>query len=49
LAYLDDVGAGDLAVLGVRDLSGFFLRQRHLRRKTVASMRSCLADFLGRC
>ena len=46
LAYLDDVGAGDLAVLGVRDLSGFFLRQRHLRRKTVASMRSCLADFL---
>lgn len=46
LAYLDEVGAGDLAVLGVRDLSGFLIRQRHLRRKTVAGMRSCLADFL---
>jgi integrase/recombinase XerD len=46
LAYLDDVGAADLAALGVRDLSGFFLRQRRLRRKTIASMRSCLADFL---
>ena len=46
LAYLDDVGAADLAVLGVRDLSGFLLRQRRLRRKTIASMRSCLADFL---
>jgi integrase len=44
--YLDDVGAADLAALGVRDLSGFFLRQRRLRRKTIASMRSCLADFL---
>ena len=47
LAYLDDVGAADLAVLGVQDLSGFLLRQRRLRRKTVAAMRSCLADFLG--
>lgn len=46
LAYLDDVGAVDLAVLGVQDLSGFLLRQRRLRRKTIASMRSCLADFL---
>ena len=46
LAYLDDVGAADLAVLGVRDLSGFLLRQHRLRRKTIASMRSCLADFL---
>ena len=34
-------------MLGVRDLSGFLLRQRGLRRKTVASMRSCLADFLA--
>jgi integrase len=47
LAYLDDVGAADLAVLGVQDLSGFLLRQRRLRRKTVAAMRSCVADFLG--
>jgi integrase len=47
LAYLDDVGAGDLAALGIRDLSGFFLRQRHLRRKSIASMKSSLADFLG--
>jgi integrase len=46
LGYLDEVGAGDLAVLGVRDVSGFLLRQRGLRRKTIASMRSCLADFL---
>lgn len=46
LAYLDEVDAGDLVVLGVRDVSGFLLRQRHLRRKTVAVMRSCLADFL---
>jgi len=35
LAYLDQVGIGDLSVLGVRDVSGFLLRQRHLRRKTV--------------
>ena len=34
-------------LLGVRDVSGFLLRQRHLRRKTVAVMRSCLADFLS--
>ena len=46
LAYLDEVGVADLAVLGVRDLSGFFVRQRGLRRKTVAVMRSCLRDFL---
>jgi integrase len=47
LAYLVEVGADDLAGLGVRDVSGFLLRQRGLRRKTVAAMRSCLADFLG--
>ena len=47
LGYLDEVGAGDLAALGVRDVSGFLLRQRGLRRKTIAGMRSCLADFLG--
>jgi integrase len=47
LGYLDEVGVEDLAVLGVRDLSGFFVRQRGLRRKTIASMRSCLADFLA--
>src|SRR4051812_45930677 len=47
LAYLVEVGADDLAVLGVRDVSGFLLRQRGLRRKTVASLKSCLADFLG--
>jgi len=48
LGYLNEVGADDLAALGVRDLSGFFVRQRQrgLRRKTIASMRSCLADFL---
>jgi len=47
LGYLDEVGAGDLAVLGVRDVSGFLLRQRGLRRKTIATVRSCLADFLA--
>ena len=47
LGYLDEAGAGDLAALGVRDVSGFLLRQRGLRRKTVASMRSSLADFLA--
>lgn len=47
LAYLDDVGAVEVAQLGVGDLSGFFLRQRHLGRKTIASLRSCLADFLS--
>ena len=45
--YLVEVGVDDLAMLGVGDLSGFLLRQRGLRRKTVASMRSCLADFLA--
>ncbi|HZJ05783.1 MAG TPA: site-specific integrase [Nocardioidaceae bacterium] len=47
LDYLDEVGADDLAALGVRDLSGFFVRQRGLRRKTIAAMRSCLRDFLA--
>ena len=47
LGYLDEVGSGDLAVLGVRDVSGFLLRQRGLRRKTIAALRSCLADFLA--
>jgi integrase/recombinase XerD len=47
LAYLEEVGVADLAALGVRDLSGFFVRQRGLRRKTVAAMRSSLADFLA--
>ncbi|MGH3448846.1 MAG: site-specific integrase [Nocardioidaceae bacterium] len=46
LSYLDEVGAGDLAALGVRDLSGFFVRQRGLRRKTIAVMRSSVRDFL---
>jgi len=47
LAYLVEVGVDDLAALGVRDVSGFLLRQRGLRRKTVAALRSCLADFLN--
>jgi integrase len=47
LGYLDEVGVADLAALGVRDLSGFFVRQRGLRRKTIATMRSCLVDFLA--
>lgn len=46
LGYLDEAGIDDLAALSVRDLSGFLLRQRGLRRKTVAGMRSCVADFL---
>jgi integrase/recombinase XerD len=46
LAYLVEVGVDDLAALGVRDVSGFLLRQRGLRRKSVASLRSYLADFL---
>ena len=48
LAYLEDVGVDDLAALGVRDVSGFLLRQRGLGlgRKTIAVMRSCVADFL---
>ena len=47
LGYLDEAGAGDLAALGVRDVSGFLLRQRGLRRKTIAGLRSSLADFLA--
>jgi len=47
LSYLDEAGAGDLAALSVREVSGFLLRQRGLRRKTIAGMRSCLADFLA--
>ena len=47
LAYLVEVGVDDLAALGVRDVSGFLQRQRGLRRKTVAGMRSHLADFLN--
>ena len=46
LGYLDEVGVDDLVTLGVGDLSGFLLRQRGLRRKTVATIRSCMADFL---
>jgi integrase/recombinase XerD len=47
LSYLDDMGVDDLSVLGVRDVSGFLLRHRGLRRKTIATVRSCLADFLA--
>ena len=47
LGYLDETGTGDLAALSVRDVSGFLLRQRGLRRKTIASLRSALADFLA--
>ena len=46
LGYLDEMGAGDLAALSVRDVSGFLLRHRGLRGKTIAGMRSSLADFL---
>jgi integrase/recombinase XerD len=48
LAYLEDVGVDDLVALGVRDVSGFLLRLRGLGlgRKTIATMRSCVADFL---
>ena len=46
LGYLEEAGTG-LASLGVRDVSGFLLRQRGLRGKTIAGMRSALADFLG--
>ena len=46
LSYLDETGTDDLAALSVRDVSGFLLRQRGLRRKTVAGLRSALADFL---
>src|SRR5262249_59532798 len=44
---LEEMGAGEVAALGVRDVSGFLLRQRGLRRKTIATVRSCLADFLA--
>src|SRR5712672_1917263 len=47
LGYLDEMGVDDLAALSVRDVSGFLLRQRGLRRKTIAGMRSSLADFLA--
>jgi len=47
LGYLDEVGVNDLGSLGVRDLSGFFVHQRGLRRKTIAAMRSSLRDFLA--
>jgi len=47
LGYLDEMGVDDLAALGVRDLSGFLLRQRGLRGKTIAGRRSFLADFLA--
>jgi len=47
LGYLDEMGVDDLAALGVRDVSGFLLRHRGMRRKTVAGIRSCVADFLG--
>lgn len=46
LAYLDETRT-DPAALGIRDVSGFLLRQRGLRRKTVAGLRSALADFLA--
>jgi integrase/recombinase XerD len=46
LGYLDETGTS-LAALGVRDVSGFLLRQRGLRRKTIAGLRSALADFLA--
>jgi integrase/recombinase XerD len=47
LGYLEEVGVDDLAALGVRDISGFFVRQRGLGRKTVVAVRSCVADFLA--
>jgi integrase len=48
LAYLEDAGVDDLVALGVRDVSGFPLRERErgLGRKTIAVSRSCVADFL---
>ncbi|MGH3393820.1 MAG: site-specific integrase, partial [Streptosporangiaceae bacterium] len=46
LGYLEEADAG-LASLGVRDVSGFLLRQLGLRGKTIAGMRSALADFLA--
>jgi integrase/recombinase XerD len=47
LGYLEEAGVDDLAALSVRDISGFFVRQRRLGRKTIAAMRSCVADFLA--
>jgi integrase len=47
LGYLEEAGVDDLRALSVRDIFGFFVRQRRLRRKTVAAMRSCVADFLA--
>jgi integrase/recombinase XerD len=49
LSYLGEMGVEDLATLGVRDLSGFLVRQRRrgLGRKTIAGLRSCVADFLA--
>ena len=47
LNYLGDVRFSDLTALGVEDVSGFLLRQRGLRRKTIADIRSYLADFLA--
>jgi integrase/recombinase XerD len=44
--YLQEAGVDDLAALGVRDVSGFLVRQRGFRRKTIAAMRLSLADFL---
>jgi integrase len=46
LGYLEEVGVDDLPALSVRDISGFFVRQRRFGRKTIAAMRSCVADFL---
>jgi len=48
LAYLQDAGVDDLAALEVRDVFGFLLRLRGLGlgRKTIAVIRSCVADFL---
>jgi hypothetical protein len=44
LGYLHETGADNLAVLGVRDVSGFLVHQRGLRRKTIASLRSPQSD-----
>src|SRR5580704_11791132 len=46
LGYLDETGAA-LASLGVRDVSGFLLRQRGLRGKTIAGMRSAPGGLPG--
>ena len=47
LSYLQDVGVDDLAALGVRDVSGFFLRQRGLglgRRRSPRCARAWLTS-----